>query len=151
MLNNIKIDALKKKLIAFSREYGDKKTVDTFEGDILELKNANLSCWFATHINCANIPAHEKIVIDSNDAYLCYEFAVRIKGANVKSLGNVVINSKILELNEKMKRIIGSDREAHQKVIDEIQISESYNQILKIKRIIKIITKMERTKAKYRK
>ncbi len=67
-----------KKISKYCESYGAKKTILNFEEDILKLNNPFLSYWFAGSIKGANIKALEKIVLESKDSEWCYRFSKEV-------------------------------------------------------------------------
>ena len=59
----------------FNRRYGDKKTINNYEANILDLKNPWLCCRFAGLVYGTDKKALEKVVIESKNPRYCYEFA----------------------------------------------------------------------------
>ena len=68
----------------------------------------------------ADVKAHERVVIESENAGMCYSFAKDIKGANVLALGEVVMDSESAHFNKLFAlNIPGADVVAHANVVEK--------------------------------
>lgn len=117
-----------------------KQIINMYEEKILNLKNPELSFWFAQNIKGANIKAHGQVIIDSKDLAYNYEFAVHqyrfldnntiehINDIDVKAHGQVIIDSKDLFYNyEFAKNVKGADIKSHgQIIIDSKDLEYNY-------------------------
>ena len=58
---------IKEELIKLKEEYGDSVVIEQLERNVLQVKNPELSYFFATKIKGADVKAHEQVVIDSKN------------------------------------------------------------------------------------
>ena len=74
-MNKKVIDKIKNDILEFHTMYGARKVIEEFEAKILELKNPDLSYFFAGNIQGADIKAHEQVVTSSDDLEIICAFA----------------------------------------------------------------------------
>ena len=92
--------------------------VSRFESKIFDLKKPELYFWFAKNVKGIDIESNEQRVINSGDPEWNYKFARDIIEADVKVHGQVIINSGDPEWNYMFARDIkGADVKAHEQVV----------------------------------
>ncbi len=62
--------------------------------EILKSKDPKRACNFAIHVKGADIKALQKVVVESEDSGWAYCFALNVKRADIKALQKVIIESK---------------------------------------------------------
>ena len=80
------------------KEYLKDHTFSETEDKIIEANDARLSREFCYMYSEANIKAHEKIIIDSNNPRQYYNFAKVVKGADVKTLKEKAFSFKNVDV-----------------------------------------------------
>ncbi len=96
----------------------DKYVLFNFEEEVLRIADPQLSLCFAKKIKWADVKAHGQVIIDSGGLYYNYAFARDVEGADVRAHGQIIIDSRDLVDNYKFARDVkGADVKAHGQVI----------------------------------
>ena len=103
------LEEITEELMKLKEEYGDSVVIEKFERNVLQVKNPELSYFFATEIEGVDKKAHEQAILDSKDPKYNYMYAHDIEGADVKDHGQVIIDSNSSFWIDEFKRNIDTD------------------------------------------
>lgn len=103
------------------------------ENKVLKIRDKKLSYKFAKEIKGADVLAHGRVIIESNDLEYNYYFARDVKGANIKEHEKVILNSLDPKYNYYFVRDISKDNiKAHEEKIKMSKSEYWYSEFCKL-------------------
>jgi len=143
---------IKEAIDEFYEKYGSEQTIKYLESLILEMKNGEVSYYFAKKMDGTSIKAHEQIVIETNDANLNCSFAYDVRHSDLEKLADALLEigdeDTLIKLDRHLRNVEGDSeiqsskrrvaRTCHEKLItSQIYLKMLEDDVDNIKRLIR--------------